>query len=382
MRIVQTGIRPLGFFVAVIGFLLPVSYHSSDAQPVIPYSGAETSLSDRWEWAVSQDDPTGGFWIGYSIEKWMRQRSFIGSFGAWKSGAESPFYELIGAPASAAGTLPRESRTRYINGEGHFRQGKDKKNEELELKDVAVLFYFRNGRAAPSEIEISNISLAVDLEDRTLFWLGKTTQDESVAHLIDQYERISSTDVREDAIRAVGLHEASPGIFSFLTGIIESERNASLREEAVFWVGQQDTEEALELLRRLIREEDSGDVLEKAVFALSQLTMPEALDELITLATGKGPTEVRKKAIFWLGQKASNKAKETLDKVIEEKDDVEVQKAAVFALSQLPEEEAIPKLIEVASTHFHVDVRRAAIFWLGETGDPRAVDFLVSLVKD
>lgn len=88
------------------------------------------------------------------------------------------------------------------------------------------------------------------------------------------------------------------------------------------------------------------------------------------------PKSVRNSAIFWVGQAAGEAATKGLEAIVDEPaGDREVRKSAVFALSQRPKDESVPALIRIAKTHRDPELRRTAIFWLGQSKDDRALAY-------
>src|SRR5260221_382217 len=56
---------------------------SGPAQPVLHTPDTSKPLTDRWAWALTQAKTKGfgkDYWIGYSIDRLMGERSYIGSF--------------------------------------------------------------------------------------------------------------------------------------------------------------------------------------------------------------------------------------------------------------------------------------------------------------
>ncbi len=116
-----------------------------------------------------------------------------------------------------------------------------------------------------------------------------------------------------------------------------------------------------------------------AVIARGVVVWPDLID---IARDGSRPEDVREQAVFWVGQQAADAAIDGRDDLIAgEDDDIEVRKAAVFAISQRSRQEAVPVLMEVAETSRFVKVRRSAVFWLGQTGDSRALDFFERILR-
>lgn len=438
-------------FAAAILFILILS-KLSFSQSVIKHPNPTATLDQRWEWALKESKDSKfkeGCWIGYSIQRLMGENSHIGAFHSPPQAGEVPLVEIIYGKKD-------QSQEKKVSDEQTIKEAAEQALKKLEsgkypeekvLKDVAILFEFDN-KASPAAIEaihISNLSLHVDLENKPLIWLGAADHAQSIPLLEQIYKNVSTSETKEKLVTAVGIHEPIDLVGSFLEKVLLSNDPDDVRENAAFWLGQQDTERALKILLKTAQADRSGDirekavfgisqikiagatdaliylaeqadddevrekaifwlgqregektlkflvkvaksdpssdVREKAVFAISQMKSEEATDELIDLAYHAKENNVREKAIFWLGQKASKKVVEALEDVVSKDDDQEVQKHAVFALAQLPDHRGVPNLIKIARTHPSREVRKRAIFWLGQSVDPRALEALVEMVK-
>lgn len=368
----------LGLFCCLASLANPAA-----ARQVIRHPNPSASLAERHEWAMNQGRQAArdGYWVGYSIDKLMRERSFIGSYNSARWNRGRSLYAVLGEPEKAELMTEGLGGNLTIQGNQVFHGKENHEEHRLLLKEIGILLKYENGSARPSDMIVSNLSLEVDLEGRPLYWLGDAGQEASIEHLTTLYPGVGDEDVREDLLVGIGIHEAKEPVLDFMKEVLDAEKNEDLQEAAVFWIGQQDHPYGLKMLEEVVASRRPLDVREHAVFSISQMSMPEAVDVLIDLARNEPNLEIRKKAIFWLGQKASRRAVETLEDVLADEADVEVQKHAVFALSQLPADEAVPRLIDIARHHESVDVRKQAIFWLGDSGDPRAIDFLVEIVK-
>jgi HEAT repeats len=118
-----------------------------------------------------------------------------------------------------------------------------------------------------------------------------------------------------------------------------------------------------------------------AISALAMHAEPAAVAAIERLARSHPSASVRGEAIFWMGQMAGQKAVGTITEAIEKDPETEVKKRAVFALSQLPKSEGVPLLIDVAKKNSNPVVRKQAIFWLGQSRDPRALEFFAQILK-
>jgi len=339
------------------------------------------NLSARWDWAVSQAKQDAQFknggWIAYSIDRLMRENSWIGSFRTGSFEKEITLYEVI------TGIHLENPVDRLRQSGRSYRSRSEKEEEKKVIKEVALLFRFSDASSPEEhirEVQPTNISLSVELDGLPILWLGKAKADESLELLKGLYGKVTSERQKRRIIMASWMHETRQA-YPLLRSIAEGDEGADVRKDAVFWMGQIGTDEALEFLNSFARKEKSRKVAEQAVFAISQIKSDKAMDVLIDLGKNGPSREIRKKAVFWLGQQVSSKVLDTLKDFAYDGEDVEVQKQAVFALTQLPHDEGLPEIIRIAKTHPQPSVRKQAIFWLGESDDPKAFDAIVEIAK-
>ncbi len=361
---------------------------NSDRRPaVVRYSDnpgtAAASLADRWKWAIPEagrQKMTGGCWIGYSIDRMMGERTFIGSFYSDERRNRPTLGEIVtGMRVDEQAPAPgRHSRS--WSGMGTMG-GKDEPERRVR-KEVGLLFHIAgNGSDAISDLSVSNLSLNVDFEGDPLIWLGSGGLEESVSFLEAAFKQSKSPDLRGDLLMAIGLHSESPRAIGFLKEVLLGSGEDELREDAAFWLGQTQTDDARKILLETAWKDRSDDVREKAIFSMSQMDGEAVIDDMIALAKGHKNLETRKKAAFWLGQKASGKAVGALKDIAFRDEETEVQRSAMFALTQLDDGGGVDELIRIARTHPNPKIRRDAIFWLGQSEDPSALELLVAIVK-
>lgn len=373
------------FHYIYILLALSIAPMASHAQTFITHSDTHADLAERWAWAEDRaaDLDESGYWIGYSIQRPMKRQEWTGS---WSSDGEdrATFQDLLGGSESWDDYGDRESRTTGTRMSGWFNinNGSDPNGKEIVIKDIAILFRYRTRTQEIVDIRVSNTELYIDLDGRSLLWLGNTSYDPSLDRLASLYSDVNSRDIRKDMARAIGMHTGAERTVTLLTDIIERERPRDIRKQAVYWLGRQNTDAVLPTLQALMEDDPSEEVRKQAVYAIGIIDTREADELLIDIARRGEERAVQKQAIYWLGQKASRRAISTLQDVVDDDDaDTEVKKQAVYALSRLPKEEGIPLLMDIAKNHTNPKVRKQAIYWLGESGDERALDMLVELVR-
>jgi hypothetical protein len=219
----------------------------------------------------------------------------------------------------------------------------------------------------------------LDADGVPLRWIRDVRPAESLAFLAT-FVTADSDHVRDGAVAAIALH-ADAAADEALERLAAAGQPESLREKAVFWMGEARGRRGYDNLRRIVTEDASDRIREKAIFALSISKEPQAVDTMIAVAHNDASSHVRGQALFWLAQKAGKKAVGAISGAIENDPDTEVKKKAVFALQQLPNGEGVPMLIQVARANRNPEVRKQAMFWLGQSNDPRALAFFEEVLK-
>lgn len=84
--------------------------------------------------------------------------------------------------------------------------------------------------------------------------------------------------------------------------------------------------------------------------------------------------DLREQAVFWLGQDAAQAAGEGLTAILADDDaDLVLREQAIFALSLREGEAALTPLLRIARESPHPQLREKALFWLAQRDDPRVL---------
>ena len=242
-----------------------------------------------------------------------------------------------------------------------------------------VQIMFRIDKNQVGKIRVISGDCQLDADGVPLRWIRDVRPAESIAFLSSSVT--SDVDrVREGAVTAIALH-GDAAADEALERFAAADQPESLREKAIFWLGEARGRRGYEVVRRIVTQDASAHVREKAIFALSISKEPQAVDTMIAVAHNDASTQVRGQALFWLAQKAGKKAVGAISEAVDRDPDTEVKKKAVFALQQLPNGEGVPMLIQVARANKNPAVRKQAMFWLGQSNDPRALAFFEEVLK-
>jgi hypothetical protein len=157
--------------------------------------------------------------------------------------------------------------------------------------------------------------------------------------------------------------------------ILDLGSNYRFHDRRVYWAGEGQPAESLDLLTRL-----SGDPKTSTsilTVAISMHDTSRAIDKLVVLTGGAYPSELRRSAINQLGQETSRSAGDALNRLaLDSTIGVELQRAAVVAIGHRANADSIPALIKIAQDHPDTSIRRQAVNILGQKHDPGAIAFL------
>jgi hypothetical protein len=222
------------------------------------------------EIATLMSTASGAMWVGYAVPADRRDRN---DGGCWTSG-------------DATG------RTRV----GPVR---------LEGSDTLFVLY-RIANRTVERLRIASPECPLDFGGLTLHWLTGVRPGDSIEWLTTVAAEDSSRRLANNAVMAIALH-GDPQAIDRLLALARNGRNAEIRGTALFWVAQRAGDKAVGTITQAL-EDPETEVRKKAVFALSQLPKDEGVPRLIEIARSHRDAAVRKQAMFWLGQSRDPRA--------------------------------------------------------------------------
>ena len=118
------------------------------------------------------------------------------------------------------------------------------------------------------------------------------------------------------AVVAIAMHEGAAATRSLVT-IARDHSAPRMRSDALFWLGQRAGTEAAATIAEAIDRDPETEVKRRAVFALSQLPKDEGVPKLIEVARNSRNAVVRKQAMFSLGQSNDPRALRFFEEILQ-----------------------------------------------------------------
>jgi HEAT repeat protein len=210
-----------------------------------------------------------------------------------------------------------------------------------------VIVYVQTGDDSLRSLRVMGEQCPVDGGGAAVTWIGSV--DETAG--MDWLEAMARADDGESfgssALNALAIHQSTDAGLRLYR--LAKEPAESLAEEAIFWLAQNDTSGAVELLQ--------------------------------DIALADTDPQQRGDALFWLAGEHPEQAQKILLKVISSEQRDEVMEQAVFAITQLPAEISTQMLLYLATDKTYTrEVRRQALFWLANSDDDSAVEALTALL--
>jgi hypothetical protein len=164
------------------------------------------------------------------------------------------------------------------------------------------------------QIRVASPECPLDTGGLTLYWLTGVRPADSIDWLAALATNEATRRLANEATMAMALH-ADPHATDRLIALARSGRTGGVRGTALFWIAQRAGDQAAGTITQAL-EDPETEVRKKAVFALSQLPKDEGVPKLIEVARSHRDAEVRRQAMFWLGQSRDPRALEFFEQVL------------------------------------------------------------------
>jgi HEAT repeat protein len=251
-----------------------------------------------------------------------------------------------------------------------------------ELRSHALFLLAQNPTDESQQVILDSVRNDPDLEVKKngVFWLSQIPGEASLDAILEILKASPTEEVLENAVFSLSQHDSPRAREALKNLALDPKANHHTREQAIFWIGQDQSEESLRFLKMIYEKISDEDLKENILFSISQHHSREAQDWLMGRARDPNESmDVRKNAIFWLGQTGALQTAE-LKEIYRTSDDSEMKQQIIFVASQQNSRSSVDLLIEIAKGDPDKEMRQQAIFWLGQSGDDRAIRFLESLL--
>jgi HEAT repeat protein len=263
-------------------------------------------------------------------------------------------------------------------------QSRDECSVELRRRAVFLISQKMTDESVDILLDLAHRNPDPDPEvrEQAVFWLHQVRTPEALDALESILAESDDGELQERAIFAISQRGGDQRAVEILRSYAErSDVPRDLRENAIFWIGQNPDADGAAYLMELYSRLDDGDLKERAIFGIAQSRGEEARAWLLARARDPSePMELRKNALFWAGQSGGLAATELQD-LYATLEDMEMKEQVIFVASQRREATAVDFLMEVVRTEQDRELRERAIFWLGQSNDPRVGEFLLSLIR-
>jgi HEAT repeat protein len=263
-------------------------------------------------------------------------------------------------------------------------QKRDGCSVALREKAVFLLSQKQSSETEALLIDVVRNDPSRSVREKAVFWMGQVHTDKAESLLEEIATSSPDNELREKAVHA--LHEqGSPRGTALLRRFAESsDTPESVRERAIFWLGQRRSSENAEFLRSLFgtlgRSDRNDDLKKKVLFSLSQMDGFGNDRWLLNIALDESHSEdVRGHALFSAGQ--AGIAGSELVTVYDKLTDAEVKEKLIWVMSESEDRAATDKVVAIAQKDPDREMRKKAIFWLGQKNDPRIQQILLDILS-
>jgi HEAT repeat protein len=206
------------------------------------------------------------------------------------------------------------------------------------------------------------------MREEALFWLSQKSQSKEAIKLMEHVAlNDPNIEVRDKAVFALAQVREGKGVEA-LKRIAGKAKDASIRKNAVFWMGQKvKSADVIQFLETVALNDPVTEIRKTALLTLSQAPNGQGAKALVKIGRTAKDADTRKEAVFWLGQRArSTEVIQFLEDVVLKDADSKVRDAGLHALSQAPEGRGVEALKKIAQTSKDAGMREEALFWLSQ----------------
>ena len=192
--------------------------------------------------------------------------------------------------------------------------------DPVVISTLNMLASSASAQALPMLLEIAKNSSNAKARKDAIFWMSQSRGDKDA--VVDSLLSLSSSNGDDsDSINfALSQVRTEKAVGALATIARDKSRTESMRENALFWIGQSGMPNRLAMLEDIYKNSmDSAQIRNQVLFALSRTREPQAATILGNVASSDPDIDVRRQAAFWLGHMRIPEATQTLENLLRKK---------------------------------------------------------------
>jgi HEAT repeat protein len=155
-----------------------------------------------------------------------------------------------------------------------------------------------------------------DIRKSAIFWIGNMEGPESFHSLQDIAGRIRGTELRKHVVFAYSLNNEEGAVEEMIRIARSEPDREVRKNAIFWLGQKASAKAVKLLTGVVEEEDEDDDIKTSAVFAISQLPKDQSVPLLISIAKTNESASVRKNAIFWLGQTGEEEALEFFEEIL------------------------------------------------------------------
>ncbi|MEO8333494.1 MAG: HEAT repeat domain-containing protein [bacterium] len=254
----------------------------------------------------------------------------------------------------------------------------------LREKAVFLLSQKQSSETEAMLIDVVRNDPSRSVREQAVFWMGQVNTDRAAAALEEIATSSRDVELREKAIFALSQQD-TPRASALLRRFAEAaDTPSSVREQAIFWLGQRKSSENAEFLRSLFgklgKGESNDELRKKILFSLSQMHGVGNDKWLLAIALDQSNSEELRGHALWTATQAGIPGADLVS-IYDKLSDPQVKEKLIWVLSESRDRASADKLVEIAQKDPDREMRKKAIFWLGQKNDPRIRQILIDILN-
>ena len=188
-------------------------------------------------------------------------------------------------------------------------------NKQVRNAALMVMAQHADDQATQRLIQRSATGQPKRVRHDALFWLGQARGAAGLPTVQSAALAAGDRQTPHHALFVLSQSDLPAAATTLQRVAADVEQSAESRGQALFWMAQSGHPDARPAIETLLRSHPSVQLQDKAVFALSQLEQG-ADQALIAVIKGDYPRQAKKQALFWLGQSSSDEALRFLEQFL------------------------------------------------------------------